>query len=281
MKTIPSVWLGAVLLLTSPALGQEMYGVLGNGSPTTPGGLLVIDQSTGQGTLIGDLVTPGGLTGVAFTSTGDLFASTIAGGGSTSTLLRLAPGNGSLVALVGPITAGSGGPAISIGDLATQPGTNVLFAIRSNADGGGGGGLLYTIDPSTAVATLVGNTQTGAGLGLGFAPDGTLYKSSFVGFSSLDTLDPATAQVIASVPISDNIPVDGLAGRPGDGVLFATGSSSQPGEIYTIDPVTGTATLVGATLAGTASDLDFGLAVLIFADGLESGSTSAWSQTVP
>ncbi len=281
MKALLSACLGAVALMTSPACGQEMYGVVGNGSPTNQGALLVVDQATGQGTLIGDLVTPGGLTGVAFTSTGEVFASTIAGSGSTSTLLRLDPGNGSLVALVGPITDGPGGPAISIGDLATQPGTDVLFAIRSNAATGGGGGLLYTIDPSTAVATLVGDTQTHAGLGLAFAPDGTLYKTSFVNDATLDTLDPTTAQVIASVPTASSIPIDGLAGRPGDGLLFGTSAFLQPGEIYSIDPATGTTTFVGLTLAGRVSDLDFGLAVLIFADAFESGSTSAWSQTVP
>lgn len=119
----------------------------------------------------------------------------------------------------------------------------------------GDGGLLFRINTATGVATLVGNTGTGAGGGIAFAPDGTLYQTAYhhnFDFFALNKLDPNTGAVLSSVPLPTYF--DGLGVRP-DGTLFATPVASD--QIFTLNPLTGAATFVGATGTGLVSDLDF------------------------
>jgi hypothetical protein len=233
-------------VLTSPCTpGVTMYGGNGNGSGSR-GELIIIDQTNGSGTVVGTPVSGVGLTGIAFHPDGRLFASTIAGGGSTSTLIRINPDTGGLISTIGSIT--DNGTPISIGDLSFQPGTGVLYGIRSNSDNQGHGGFLYTIDITTGVATFIGDTGAGVGGGIGFAPDGTLYQlayNSFLDFPSLNTISPVDASRINTVPVDRYY--DGLGVRS-DGILFATPGSSDA--VYTINPVTGASTFVGFTGQG-------------------------------
>jgi hypothetical protein len=226
-----------------------LYGGVGNAG-INPGALLSVNQTSGTGTLLSDPTTPGGLSGLSFDpSSGVFLGSTIRNSGATSQLIRLNPDTGAVLSVVGNITDGLGGPAISIGDLALQPGTNNLFGLRSNADGTGNGGRLYRIDKATGVATLVGNT--GAPGGIAFATNGTLYQTAP---GALRTVNPNTGAVLTSLALSTFF--DGLAVRPTDGLLFAApgGSSDQ---VFTINATTGVTTLLGSTAAGGLSDLDF------------------------
>jgi hypothetical protein len=243
--------------LTGVSLADDLYGGVGRGSPVNPGGLLSISQVNGSGMLIGNSVGPLGLTGIDFNGSGQLFGSTIAGGPSTSTLVQINPLTGAVINNIGAITNASG--PISIGDLAFQPGTGVLFGIRSNADAGGGGGQLYTINTSTGAATFIGNAASAAGGGIAFAPNGTLYQTAFSGpggFLSLNVLNPADASRISTLAISTFY--DGLAVRS-DGTIFAAqgGEGATMDGIFTIDPLTGAATLIGNTGVGNSSDLAF------------------------
>ncbi len=148
------------------------------------------------------------------------------------------------------------GTPISIGDLAIQPGTDLIYGIHSNADATNfPGGLVFTIDPSTGTATLVGDSGQGSTAGLAFAPDGTFYS---LDFGVLHTLDPNTAAILTSTQLNFG-GHDGLAIRPSDGALFATrnGAGTAGDEIRLIDPIAATSTLVGETGAGNASDLAF------------------------
>src|SRR5206468_5855302 len=233
---------------------QTMYG--GNGNGENPGALVIINQTNGTGTIVGTPVAGVGLSGIAFHPDGRLFASTIAGFGTTSTLIQVNPDTGGLIATIGPIT--DNGTPISIGDLSFQPGTGVLYGIRSGADRLDGDGFLYTINISTAVATFIGNTGTCFGGGLGFAPDGTLYQLAYAScfdFTSLNTISPADAHRINTVPVDHGY--DGLGVRPSDGTLFAAIGAVDG--IYTIDPVTGLSTFIGTTGTGKVSDIDFRL----------------------
>jgi subtilisin family serine protease len=233
-----------------------LYGANGNGSALTPGGLVTLDQATGDGTLLGDPITPGGLTGIGFTSTGLLYGTTISGGASD--LVLIDPDTGALVTTLGPITDGPTGIAISIGDLAVQPGTDVLFGIRSNADGQDAGGALYTIDPTTGIGIFVGDTGTCGGGGLAFGPDGTLWFTGFIGCGAglgLHVLDPTTGAILGSVLVSSFY--DSLAARPTDGALFAAPGGSSGSGIYEMDPATGIQVFVGQTGTGALSDLAF------------------------
>ena len=116
---------------------------------------------------------------------------------------------------------------------------------------------MYTINISTAVATFIGDTGAGAGGGLGFAPNGTLYQTSFNSLQdcpSLNTISPVDAHRITTVPVDKFY--DGLGVRY-DGVLFATPGASD--EVDTIDPVNGAITFIGNTGQGNLSDVAFRL----------------------
>ncbi len=85
-------------------------------------------------------------------------------------------------------------------------------------------GKLYTINTTTAVATLVGSTGDFFG-SLAFAPNGVLYMASAdldnmgnVVNTELKTLNPATANTLSMVPTPE---FDSSLGvRPTDGVIF-------------------------------------------------------------
>ena len=146
---------------------------------------------------------------------------------------------------------------MSIDDLAIQPGTNTLYAVRSNTDNDGAGGFLYTVNKTSGVATFVGNTG-GAGrrncLRSGRHPlsDGLQQQP---GLRLAQQAHPTNAARISTVTLSSYY--DGLGIRPTDGTLFATLSGTGT-NMYTINPSTGAATLVGGTGGGSASDVAFG-----------------------
>jgi len=255
--------------------GIALYGGLGGHAisagpvaSANDGSLVTIDQTAGTTTLVGHPDNVARLTGIAFDQAGDLFGSTLGSipfppppSMTTSTLIRIDPATGAELASIGPITAGVGGPAISIADLAIQPGTNTLFGIRGPTDGLNGSGLLYTIDKSTGVATLVGDTGHFFG-SIAFATNGTLYDASADSppgggpaiNPALRTINPATAQVLTTVSTTDFF--GALAVRPTDGVIFAgTGDQAQ---LFTVNPATGAQTaLSGTTGLDFVGDMDF------------------------
>lgn len=130
--------------------GPVLYSGTGfNGGASSAGRLVILNQTTAAGTIVADPVTPGGTTGLEFDpASGVLFATTIRNVGNFSSLVRINAQTGALMGTAGNIADASG--PISIGDLAIQPGTGTLFGIRSNADGQGRGGWLYTINKTTA-----------------------------------------------------------------------------------------------------------------------------------
>jgi hypothetical protein len=229
--------------LPPPPAGETLYAVNGNSSGR--GALVLVDQTNGIGTLIGTPVQGVGLSGIAFHPDGRLFATTVTTG-NPSTLIQVNPDTGALIATIGVIS--DNGTPISIGDLSFQPGTGVLYGITSNTFSAGG--FLYTINLSTAAATLIGDTGIGASGGLGFAPNGTLYQ---LAGGSVNVISPVDAHVISSV--STDQFYDGLGVRS-DGALFAsTGGGTDT--IYIVNPATGQSTFIGNTGQGGVSDLDF------------------------
>lgn len=229
--------------LPPPPSGVTLYGANGNGAGR--GALILINQTNGSGTFIGTPVPGVGLSGIAFHPDGQLFATTVTSG-NPSTLIQINPDTGGLIATIGLIN--DNGTPLSIGDLSFQPGTGVLYGITSNAFSAGG--LLYTINLTTAAATFIGDTGVGASGGLGFAPNGTLYQ---LAGASVNVISPVDAHVISSVPTGQFF--DGLGVRS-DGVLFASAGSGSDA-IYIVNPATGQGTFVGNTGQGGVSDLDF------------------------
>ena len=236
-----------------------LYGGIGRGSPLNPGALIIVNQNTGAGALVGHSDSVPGLTGLVFDISGTLYGTTISGQlgtGRFSTLVRLDPGTGAQIGSALTITADD--LPIQINDLALQPGTNTLYGTRLIEEDSPTNSI-YTISPATGVATLIGNTGV-IGVTLAFGPDGTLYQSSAVfdvnGFVQgyLNTLDPDTGVVLTTSAPYTQEHVGGLAVRPTDGVIFASGGDK--GTIYTLSP-TGTQTFVGFTNVGGTGDLAF------------------------
>jgi sugar lactone lactonase YvrE len=251
MRWLPWVFGLALSLTPVSASAQQLYGCGGNGSDS-PGALFLVNQVTGGQMLIGDPVTPGGLSGIVFDASGNLWGSTIHGDGTTSTLVRIDAQTGTLLDTVGPITV-SGEGAISVGDLAFEPATQLLWAVRSFADDQERGGEVYTIDPDTAVATFQGDTLGSDGLALGFAAGGALFQSSNSASSTnIERVSTTTLAVIETKPFA--VFFDGLAVRPSDGVIYATGNQA----VYRVDFATGgLAELFPGPGSGSMSDLAF------------------------
>jgi hypothetical protein len=129
---------------------------------------------------------------------------------------------------------------------------------------------IWTIDKSTAAATLI-TSEVPAGCvdrcslfdDFSFAPDGNLQHILDADFTRvLMTLDPSTGAELSSVPTNFLFVNGGLAARS-DGVIFTAlfpiirPPPPTPFSILTtIDPLTGTATLVGGD-EGWVRDLDF------------------------
>jgi hypothetical protein len=272
----PSSWAIVGFLLAALAVpvaraDTVMYGSLGghnNGDSANDGGLALVNPATGAVTVIGQPQGVARLGGIAFESTGRLFASTIDAGmfpppvpfPRTSELILLDRNTGALITNIGRIKD-STGQAMSISRIAIQPGTDRLFAVRSPNDETDQFGKLYTVDKTTGVATPVGGPGSFFGA-ITFAPNGTLYKTAAdLDFATdtlinqrLETLDPNTGQILSTVRMVDYLP--GLGVRPEDGVLFA--SNGDLSSLFTINPVTGAETLIGTTGNRFVSSLAFG-----------------------
>lgn len=256
LKFASTLLIAGLVLLAPGALtagtittGTILYGGVG-GHPagedsTNVGALVIVNQSTAALTIL-NAPEPGvRLAGIAFDASGTLFGTTQGSGlpPITSSLLLIDPDTGSLISVIGPVTNGPGGPVISMAKLTVQPGTDVLYGLRPPTDLMGGGGKLYTINKTTAVATLVGSTPDRRG-SLAFTPGGTLYESALIpGPPTLFTIDPSNAAVLASIATAEQY--GAMASRPTDSVLYV--GDGDPGEILTLVPATGLATPVGNT----------------------------------
>ncbi len=241
----------AFLPLVQPTF--ELLGGIAAGSPLNPGGLARVDESTWSGTLLGDNVPFGGLTGLAATPDDRLFATaTLPSGGLNTSLLELAPDTGAVLTQMTITSAGAGG--VQLTDLAVQPGTGTVFGFGRDITG-----LfkLFTVDTTTAIATVVGQPAAQGSGGLAFAPDGTLYYVQS-NTDKLYTLDPATGASGTPITYGPATRLHGLAVRPSDGVLLATrGGQAGGDQVVRIDVATGLTTNLGALGVGNASDLAF------------------------
>ncbi len=195
---------------------------------------------------------------------GDLIGSTAILGD----LIQIDPATGVAAPLSTPTT---GGPVTEI--RFRQDG--VLFATS-----GGGDSTLYTIDPISGVASVVGVHDFGAINGLEFV-GGTLYGSYFAAGAPAEGPQPGVSLVIvdqtdASLtplgPISGFGPVRGLAYDESNGVLYGVGLPAGPGpgvlgvvdSLLAIDLATGNPTEIGS-LGIEIGGMSFGPDGLLYA----------------
>lgn len=271
LKYIASIAaLSGTILGGSAAIGTAsaaaLYGANGNGSGSTRGDILLVDQTdANNATLVGNPTTSGGITGIDFQNSSTLWGSTIFGQGSTSTLIQINPDNGSLIDTVGSIHTNSGdvaGSSLSIGDLAYNTVTGTLFGITSNAQSITSGGDIYTIDTGTGLASFVGSTIWGTNAGIAFDAAGALHALGFdpaigpFGTNYLFTLSTTDASETSRLLVSNNdFFFDGLGINQQTGEIFTTAGGS--GDVYTINANTGLMTFIGNPVEGKMSDLAF------------------------
>lgn len=229
-----TAFVAAALAFTQPASAATLIGV------SWEGGVVSIDTSAGSFSSIGDSGFAG-LNSLARNSAGELYA--VAGKpffDADSTLIRIDPVTGVGTAL-GTLTGLPGG---SVRALAFSS-ADALFAI---GNGGGPSAIgvaddLYTINISTGISSLVGNTGFTGIQGLDFASNGTLYGWDLgTNGAGLITINAATGL---------GVDVNTLAGEGSadiqsivfadDGTLYGARNA-----LYTIDPATGVPTLVAA-----------------------------------
>ncbi len=265
--------LGALSIFAAASvLAQEtMLGV--HGGPeisSTPGAVSVIDQSNASYQIIANPVDGIGLTGVATDSNGRIFASSASKDYAQDGphLIEIDPATGALLNDVGRLSTALGNDCY-IGDLSFQPGTDTLFAVAGNQGDSprcdqefSPGGLLVTINTSTAEVTVVGRDESlgNSNGGIAFAGDGTLFFTPCWSQSGvLLTIDPATADILTSTPIADGSCFMGLVVRPSDGTLFGSYDdiNSPSSVLVTLDPQTGAKTLVGEMDTEIVHDLTF------------------------
>ncbi|MBK9387821.1 MAG: DUF4394 domain-containing protein [Planctomycetes bacterium] len=174
------------------------------------------------------------------------------------------------------------GAAISIGGLALDPSTGVLYAIDNGNDS------LVTVDPLTGALTIVGAlgvSWSGVG-GLDFDENGVLYAGLFTTIHTIDLATgaasaslgtlPFTTSSIAAIPspatLDATVPFRGQSisfqhSRGGAGHLFAQFLS--PGATYLPLGATGTVRI------------DFGLAQLLDSGALDASGNATRSFAVP
>ena len=150
--------------------------------------------------------------------------------------------------------------AIAIG-VATRVGTAIGFGVNENAGGlashsnvlymvGTSADALYTVNPTTGVATRVGSADKfGAGIGVPnglTSHGGSLYMVDTT-TEALYTVDPATGiatragtATLFGLGVSNFVPT-GLASHGGS--LYMVDATNH--DLYTVDPATGIATRVG------------------------------------
>lgn len=148
--------------------------------------------------------------------------------------------------VIGPVT--SGGAAITGFTGLTYRNDGVLYGISQDTD------ALYTIDPATAQATLIGVTDLDIhGGDITFTADDRLFLWSNSGDAAgLYELDPATAQASA-FEIHPYLGYAGMAALGHGDIMY--GANPPSDNLYEIDPILGlTGTQVLLTLDGLRFD---------------------------
>ena len=221
----------AVLTLAQLASASTLYGI----EYSSGTGFYNVNQTTGAISLIGNTGNP---------ATGDLtsnLTNTIwAPDMANDALLTINPATGAVSSSVA-IMAATGAP-VPIVSLAWDPVTSVLYGNTSVGFGNTTNDALYSIDPTTGNATFLGVIGYNTVYALGFNGGGTLYGISQTS-NELITIDTGSGAGtgVAGVGLSA---VYDLAFRPGDDTMFVADSGTS--SLYTMDPTTGAATLVGS-----------------------------------
>jgi putative pyrroloquinoline-quinone binding quinoprotein len=222
--------------LVQPVAAITLFGVRGHYGLGEPADLITIDQTTGALDSVKGLTGMTGVGGFAVNPLdGTLYA--VGGGDGTPGLHTLDPTTGAATFVGGGVTAS---------DMGFDR-TGTLYAVMAD-DGTGIWGELVTIDLSTGGITSIGGSFIG-GIGVAFDSANTLFIKVQ---DTLHTVDPTTGGVLTTVTL-DSFLRNSLAIDEND-VLYSHDWGSG-GQIYTIDPLTGTTTALPSTVPPLDGDI--------------------------
>jgi outer membrane protein assembly factor BamB len=226
-----------------------LYGSTGGDNAGGGGRLWLIDVTIHSASLIGDTGFDR-LGGIAFDSSGTLYG--VSGGSDNQgTLMTIDPTNGAAT-VIGLLSD----PNAAVDGLRFNS-QGVLYG--SSFDNAAGVGKLLTIDPSNA-QVLTSITLAGSGNsfcpGIAFDSSDVLYGSRGNASNRLEDIDLIDQITGVMTPIGPMKAVISDIVFGADGNLYGC---SPTGDLYTIDPVTGTKTLLFNTgiarLSGLAAEL--------------------------
>jgi len=142
-----------------------------------------------------------------------------------------------------------GASGVGFNGIAYDPFGSIMYGIYSNTDSGED--YLYTIDLTTGDATEVGFTQSGGLLiSLACNTSGELFATDIT-TDELVSINPATGEGTTIGPLGIDISfAQSLEYDNANDILFA-GAYTTAGELYTVDPTTGTATYVAEFQGGS------------------------------
>ena len=229
----------------------DMYGSSAHPNLGSTGSIFLISQLDGSQTFIGDPTTQGSISGLAFDSTGKLWGTNnkdlpgCQGSGclGSSELIEINPNTGAFISSV-LITDGT--DPVLIQDLATQPGTDIIFG--TTAGPSAGTIALVTIDRNSGIVSQKGLIiQSSPVLSIAFDPNtGTLYGVD--ASSNLHTLNPNDASILNTVPTDGVVSTVALGlGVNGDGIIFASVATT----IFTISQAGDQLLVIGSVCGGT------------------------------
>jgi hypothetical protein len=241
------------------------------GGESNPGAFSSVDLTNGQVSIIGVAnVSGGGVAGLA--SDGITIYAALAVSGAAQ-LVTIDPVTGLVASTIGDVVL-SGGGACAIGDLAM--GNGILYGMTSNGTNhvcdGLSGGLIVTIDTTTAVATAVGRPFGSDNIQGGLAVDGAgnLWLSpgwNHPDIGNLYILDKATGLIDSTLALSGEFPnndgANGLVWNPDNGLLYASFEQDAPGNtsLWAINPLTGVSQLITDSTAQLHDIVAFGTGI--------------------
>lgn len=213
--------------------------------------IYTVSKFNGSRTLVGRTMLGEQMQDLQFDALGRLYG--IAGGGSSPTTLYRVNKSTGVATAIGP-TGVNGLSGMASWPRLRTAAANDFYGSRGES---GLGNELLKINRFTGAGSLIGNTRVG-GIPLSGMPSlaidskGRIYTSDFT--NKLYVVDALSAEAILVGPTGAGDVLEGLAFDANDNLYGVNVPASR---LYRLDPLTGVATLIGATgvsLAGLAFD---------------------------
>jgi hypothetical protein len=258
------------LALTNSALASEiLYGIRGFFGTGFAADLITIDSTTGG---LDSVIGLTGMTGVGGLAVSPIDGTIYAVGGGSGT-----PGLHTLDPLTGAATLIGGD--VTVRDMGFDS-NGTLYAVLT-ASHIYVEGPLVTIDLTTGAVTTIGGSFS-RGIGLAFDSNDTLYikESAEPGTgdpSKLYTVDPFTGTILTSLTLDRDLNNSLAINASNVLYSFKRGTSNTKDQIFTIDTLTGTTTMLPSTIPWLVDGVEkVRLSALSFSNSLVPLPAAVW-----